>query len=126
MNGKMILVVLVLCLLAVQVVGGKEPPPIEESAREPIKYVGEEQTDKRFYDGGLRHAVGVHRYQAYRANRSNPPEGGLLGWTYSHQPYLAYWNGQFYLQYLSDLKEEHAPPGRTLVMTYTYPRACLR
>ena len=30
---------------------------------------------------------------------------------------LAYWNGKFYLQYLSNLKEEHNPPARTLVMT---------
>ena len=37
------------------------PPPIAASASEPIRYVGKEQPDKRFYDGALRHAVGVHR-----------------------------------------------------------------
>jgi hypothetical protein len=94
-----------------------QPPSLEESAREPVKYVGKEQTDKHFYHGGLRHTVGVHRHEAFRANRSNPPEGGMIGWTYNHAPMLAYWNGKFYLQYLSDLKEEHAPPGRTLIMT---------
>ena len=94
-----------------------QPPSLAESACEPVKYVGTEQTDKRFYDGGLRHAVGVHRYQVFRANRSNPPEGGMIGWTYNHAPMLAYWNGKFYVQYLSDLKEEHTPPGRTLIMT---------
>jgi len=92
------------------------PPPIAESASEPIRYVGQEQTDKRFYDGALRHAVGVHRYQALRANRTRPPEGGAVGWTYNHQPYLAYWRNRFYLQYLSNPKEEHVPPGRTLLM----------
>jgi len=93
------------------------PPPIAASASEPVRYVGTEQPDKRYYDGALRHAVGVHLYQALRANRSHPPEGGEVGWTYNHQPYLAYWNGRFYLQYLSNLKEEHNPPGRTLLMT---------
>lgn len=93
------------------------PPTIDESAREPVKYIGQEQTDKRYYHGGLRHAVGVHRYQALRANRTRPPEGGLIGWTYNHAPMLAYWNDTFYLQYVSTLKEEHVPPGRTMLLT---------
>jgi len=106
-----------LIILSGVAVAAEQPPSIELSAAEPIKYVGTEQPDKRFYDGRLHQAVGVHRYQAFRANRTNPPEGGLIGWTYSHQPYLAYWNNRFYLQYLSNLKEEHGPPGRTLLMT---------
>jgi hypothetical protein len=93
------------------------PAPITASASEPVRYVGTVQPDKRYYDGALRHAVGVHLHEALRANRSHPPEGGNVGWTYNHQPYLAYWNGRFYLQYLSNLKEEHNPPGRTLLMT---------
>jgi len=96
----------------------KQPPSLENSAREPIKYVGKQQTDKRYHHGGLRHAVGVHRYQAFRANREHPPEiGSRSGWTYSHQPYLCYWNNQFYLQYLSNQYTEHLTPGRTLLMT---------
>lgn len=94
-----------------------QPPSLEESAKEPIRYVGKVQCDKRFLHGGLRHAVGVHRYQAFRANRTGAPEGGMVGWTYNHAPMLAYWNGRFYLQYLSNLKEEHGPPGRTLILT---------
>ena len=97
--------------------GAKMPPPIEESAVEPVRYIGARQTDKRFFDGAIPHAVGTHSYQAFRANRTNPSEGGNVGWTYNHQPYLSYWNGQFYFQYLSNLFEEHHPPGRTLVMT---------
>ena len=94
------------------------PPPIEESKDEPIKYVGQEQTDARYHHGAVRGVVGVHRFQAFRANREHPPEiGSRAGWTYNHQPYLAYWNDRFYLQYLSDLKAEHLPPGRTLIMT---------
>ncbi|NQV31812.1 MAG: hypothetical protein HQ515_03915 [Phycisphaeraceae bacterium] len=40
-----------------------------------------------------------------------------MGWTYNHQPYLAYWRDRFYLQYLSNPVGEHLPPGRTLLMT---------
>ncbi|HUW19863.1 MAG TPA: hypothetical protein VMW16_11230 [Sedimentisphaerales bacterium] len=117
MKTKVILLGLTLCFLIGAAGAAKMPPSLEDSAAEPVKYVGAEQTDRRFYHGRLRHAVGVHSYQAYRANRTNPPEGGMVGWTYSHQPYLACWNNQFYLQYLSDLKEEHVPPSRTLLMT---------
>jgi hypothetical protein len=93
------------------------PPSIEESAKEPIRYVGKIQTDPHYHHGGLRQAVGVHRYQAFRANREHPPEiGSRSGWTYNHQPYLCYWNDRFYLQYLSDQYTEHLEPGRTLLM----------
>jgi len=95
----------------------KMPPPIGESEAEPVKYVGSVQTDRHFYDGALRHAVGAHLYQAFRANRTHPSEGGMIGWTYNHQPFLAFWNGRFYLHYLSNLIEEHEPPGRTMLVT---------
>jgi len=95
----------------------KQPPSIKDSASEPVKYVGTVQTDKHYYDGRLRYAIGTHSYAAFRANRTEAPEGGMMGWTYNHQPYLAYWNGKYYMQYLSNLKEEHVPPGRTLMMT---------
>jgi hypothetical protein len=94
------------------------PPTLEESANESIKYIGEKQTDPRYYHGGLQHAVGIHRYQAFRANRAHPPEiDSRSGWTYNHQPYLCYWNDRFYLQYLSNQYTEHLEPGRTLLMT---------
>ena len=96
-----------------------KPPSVPDSAAEPIRYVGKNQPDKRLYDGALRRAVGVHKVQALRANRTCPPEGGALGWTYNHQPYLAWWRDRFYLQYLSTPKEEHVPPGRTLLMMST-------
>jgi len=95
----------------------KMPPSFEKSKTMPVEYVGNKQTDRRYYDGRLRHAVGVHIYQALRSNRMNPPEtGSRTGWTYNHQPYLCYWNDQFYLQYLSDQYTENLPPGRTLLM----------
>ncbi|MHC4474039.1 MAG: hypothetical protein ACYTEL_00230 [Planctomycetota bacterium] len=117
MSRNVIWAVLTIWLLVCGFAGAKQPPSLKDSAGEPIKYVGSEQTDKRFYHGALRQAVGVHRYQAFRANRTNPSEPGMVGWTYNHQPYLAHWNDQYYLQYLSDIKQEHEPPGRTLVMT---------
>ncbi|NOX64657.1 MAG: six-hairpin glycosidase, partial [Chlorobi bacterium] len=93
------------------------PASIEESASEPVVYVGDRVPDAHYYDGKLPHAVGVHHYQIYRANRAKPLDGDKLGWTYNHQPFLAYWNGKFYVQYLSDLFQEHTPPGKTLIVT---------
>jgi len=97
----------------------KMPPPIDDIKEEPITFTGDTYAVKQYYDGRLRYAIGVHTYQAMRANRSHPPEatGEKVGWTYSHQPYLAYWDGKYYLQYLSNVHSEHIPPGRTLVMT---------
>lgn len=103
------------------------PPAFDQSITEPVKYVGELNPDKRFFDGKLPHAVGVQHFQVLRANRTNPTEPGLVGWTYNHQPYLAYWNGTFYLQYLSGLIAEHTPPTRIHIttskdgMTWTNP-----
>jgi hypothetical protein len=94
-----------------------QPPPLEARAAEPVRYVGAEQPDPRFYHGGLRHVVGVHRYQALRANRSLSPEGELQGWTYNHAPMLAYWNETYYLQYVTNQVTEHVPPGRTMLLT---------
>lgn len=93
------------------------PPSIEESAKEPVKYVGDRVPDAFFYDGKLPHAVGVHHYQVYRANRSEPLPGDTAGWTYNHQPFLAHWNDTYYVQYLSNLYQEHAPPGKTQIVT---------
>ncbi len=114
---SIILLIASLIINFTSILAQKMPPSIEASASEPVKYIGKDQPDKRFYHGGLPHAVGVHRYQAFRANRSNPAEGGWIGYTYNHAPNLCYWNGTFYLQYLNNLKEEHNPPGTTLILT---------
>ena len=95
----------------------KIPPSLDKSKSEPVIYNGKIKPVKQFYDGLLPHAVGVHQYQAFRANRQHPSEPGVVGWTYNHQPYLAYWNGKFYLEYLSGLYEESAPPTRDMLMT---------
>jgi hypothetical protein len=94
-------------------------PSIKSIADQPMIYVGKRQPGKRFYDGQLPHAVGVHSFQVFRANRSHPANPGPngQGLTYNHQPYLAYWNGKFYLQYLSCKVGENVPPGRTNIQT---------
>lgn len=86
-------------------------------ADEPVKYTGKYQPDPYFYDGRLPHAVGVHSYQVFRANRTHPSEGGPVGYTYTHQPYLAYWNGKYMLQFLSGKVQEHTPPTRIMLTT---------
>ena len=112
------LIIMIFLFSVLPLFAQKMPPSLEKCAKEPIKYVGEKQTDERYHHGGLRHAVGVHRYQAFRANREHPSEiGSQSGWTYNHQPYICYWDGQFYLQYLSNQYTEHLTPGRTMLMT---------
>jgi len=69
------------------------------------------------HDGGLRPAVGVVSTQVLRANRDPAEPSADLGWTYNHAPMLAWWNGTFYLEYLSDPVSEHVPPGQTLLVT---------
>jgi len=113
--GITLLVLLFMMGFAVDAFGQEMPPPTKKCAAEPVKYVGTRETDKHYYDGAVPHAVGVHSYQVFRANRTNPSEPGLLGWTYNHQPFLAYYNGRFYVHYLSNPIEEHNPPGRTMV-----------
>ncbi len=88
----------------------KMPPPMEECISEPVKYTGLIEPSKDLTDGRLPHAAGVHNYQVYRANRLEPVSGLPVGRTYNHQPYLAYWNGKFYLQFLGGEYQEHTPP----------------
>ena len=75
--------------------------------------------DPTRHDGALSPVVGVHNIQVLRASREHPAAENGNGWTYNHQPMLAYWNGTFYLHYLSDPAEEHVPPSRTMLQTST-------
>jgi len=115
MERKMLLTLVVFLLFSGSAVAAKMPPPVAECASQPVIYVGNEDTDKHLYDGALRHAVGVHRYQVLRASRCEPLEGDKAGWTYNHQPFLVYWNGKFFAHYLTNPIEEHNPPGRTML-----------
>ena len=84
---------------------------------EPVRYVGGVSIDLTTPEGRLRPAIGVENIQVLRANRSHPELADGFGWTYNHAPMLAYWNGQFYLEYLSNPTGEHRPPGQTLITT---------
>lgn len=86
-------------------------------AQDRIHYTGTELSNPTAHDGALSPVVGVHNIQLVRANREHPsPENGN-GWTYNHQPMLAYWNGTFYYQYLSGPVDEHVPSSQTFLTT---------
>ncbi|MFC7667717.1 hypothetical protein ACFQT0_10215 [Hymenobacter humi] len=80
-------------------------------AQETIRYTGTTLSNVDYHHGQLRPAIGVHAQQVVRANREHPDAANGEGWTYNHAPMLAYWNKQFYLQYLSNPVGEHEPPG---------------
>ena len=82
-----------------------------------VHYTGTELSNPSLHDGGLSPLIGVHNIQIMRANREKPSELNGNGWTYNHQPMMAYWNGKFYLHYLSDPSDEHIPPSQTFLMT---------
>ena len=82
-----------------------------------VHYCGDEQVNIDYHDGQLRPAVGVQSYQVLRANREHPEWADGQGYTYNHAPMLAYWQGRFYLEYLSNPVGEHAGAGQTLLTT---------
>ena len=86
-------------------------------AQDRIHYTGKELSNPACHDGQLSPVVGVHNIQLVRANREHPDASNGNGWTYNHQPMLAYWNGQFFYQYLADPSDEHVPPSQTFLMT---------
>jgi hypothetical protein len=83
---------------------------------EPVRVLSQ-GIDLGVHDGRLRPAIGVENIEVMRANRTHPEMADGYGWTYNHAPMLAYWNGKFYLEYLSNPFGEHLPPGQTLVAT---------
>lgn len=87
------------------------------SAQDRVHYTGTELSNPTCHDGQLSPVVGVHNIQVMRANREHPAPDNGNGWTYNHQSMLAYWNGQFYMHYLSDPSDEHIPPSQTFLMT---------
>lgn len=81
-----------------------------------IKYVDNDHTiNTDFTDGQMLPSIGTHNFQILRANRSYPESADGLGWTYNHAPFLSYWKGSFYCQYLSTPMGEHSNPGVSLI-----------
>ncbi|KGE14974.1 six-hairpin glycosidase [Sphingobacterium deserti] len=86
-------------------------------AQDTVKYVGETLSNVDYHHGQLTPAVGTHNIQVFRANREFPDLAGGHGFTYNHQPFLAYWNNNYYLQFLSNPIGEHIAEGKTLLLT---------
>lgn len=86
-------------------------------AQDTVRYTGTSLVNVDYHHGQLPLAVGVHNVQVFRANREHPEWSGDNNWTYNHAPMLAYWNGTYYVQYLSNPVGEHVPPGQTLLLT---------
>lgn len=86
-------------------------------SQQKIHYTGSTLSNPAYHDGQLSPVVGIHNIQVMRANRESPDVTNCNGWTYHHQPMLAYWNGKFYLQYLSGEVGEHIPPSQTFLQT---------
>ncbi len=87
------------------------------SINEPVRYIGGVTIDPNVHEGRLRYAIGIESRQTLRVNRTHPELADDYGWTYNHASNLAYWNGKFYQQYLSNPIDEHIPPGQTLITT---------
>lgn len=77
--------------------------------RDAVHYTGDVVATPARHDGGLSPVVGVHNIQTMR--------GGGDNWLYNHQPMMAYWNGRFYMHYLTDPRSEHEAPGKTMLQT---------
>lgn len=82
-----------------------------------VKYIGKTLSNVDYHHGQLTPAVGTHNIQVFRANREFPELAGGHNFTYNHQPFLAYWNNTYYLQFLSNPVGEHIAEGKTLLLT---------
>ncbi len=109
MDKKIFFVLLLICSTRVLAQTG--------SAAEPVRYIGGKVADPTVHDGKLRLAMGVENRQVLRANRTHFENVDGYGWTYNHAPNIAYWNNQFYLQYISGAIDEHVAPVHTMLVT---------
>lgn len=90
-------------------------------AQQFVHYSGNTLSNPLRHDGGLNPVMGVHNIQIFRANRWKPSvmeaSENKVGWTYNHQPMMAYWKGKFFVHYLCDEKDEQVPPSHTVLQT---------
>ena len=93
--------------------------PVSAQQSQRVHYTGTTLSNPNRHDGGLSPVVGVHNIQILRANREHPTARNGNGWTYNHQPMMAYWHNKFYVHYLCDPSDEHIPPSHTLYQTST-------
>ena len=104
-NKGIITLFLIICVCSLQ------------AQNDTVRYVGKTLSNIDYHHGQLSPAVGVHATQVMRASREHPEKADGFGWTYNHATNMAYWNGTFYLNYLSDPVGEHIPPSQTLLVT---------
>ncbi len=71
-----------------------------------------------YQDAALPPVVGVHNFQVFRANHDNPQYAYGRSNTYTHQPFIAYWNGKIYVEFVSSPKNENEAP-QPSVMAYS-------
>lgn len=84
-------------------------------AQDTLKYTGEAMANVDYHHGQLTPAIGAHNIQVFRANREFPDLVNGHNFTYNHQPFIAYWNDTYYLQFLSNPVGEHVAEGKTLL-----------
>ncbi|MGF7140617.1 sialidase family protein [Roseimarinus sediminis] len=87
------------------------------SAQDTVRYTGTTLCNSDYHHGQLSPIVGVHNIQVLRASREHPQMADVYGWTYNHGPNMAYWNGTFFVQYLSNPVSEHEAPGQVYLST---------
>lgn len=81
-----------------------------------LNYIGPEQPDTRFHDGGLRPVMGACHIQVMRANKERPDLSQGTDYTYNHAPMLCRWHGRMYLMYLSSPVHEHDRLANAMLM----------
>ena len=93
-----------------------KPATTPGTPEEPVRVLNYE-IDMDRHDGGLSPAVGTELIQVLRGNRTHPEWAEGYGFVYNHAPMICYWDGKFYLEWLSNTYGEQTPPGQTLVAT---------
>ncbi len=92
----------------------------DELPKSPIQYVGPAIADSDLAapDARLRPAVGTQLIQVFRADRkAATKENPWLGFTYSHQGFIAYWGGRFWVDWLIAPVHEHDDPTHTALIS---------
>lgn len=87
------------------------------AAQDTMTYVGKTLSNIDYHHGQLQPAVGTHNIQTFRASRAYPERAGGHDFTYNHQPFLAYWNDTYYLQFLGNPVGEHIGKGKSVLQT---------
>ena len=75
------------------------------------EYIGNIHPNCDYFHGQIPYAKGVHLYQVSRANREEPELDDGTGHTYKHAPDLCWYEGRYYIQYLTNPKDEHGGAG---------------